>query len=384
MLSYIYLSIMEYIVNCHTHLFTLNQVPVNFITGQRILAASQIGRYKLARLLHRLIPWSDSDILDRLATFLTNGNFSSQEQVFERLCMFYPSDTRFAVHAVDFEYMGAGRTPHSYLEQLAEVAAIKHKYPQRVYPFIGIDPRRPGVFDLFRRYIEEEGFTGIKLYTSMGFFPFDERLYPIYEYAEKHQIPIMTHCSASGPVYGRNIPPKNERIHPKTNRPMAYKNKKNFGDHFATPENYEYLLTDFPLLKICFAHFGGDKQCMKYYKSNDPDGIRDNWFVKVHNLLKKYRNVYADISYASANFDLLVLFNALLQNNTENKEIDIDTLIDDKYAVRNKILFGSDFYMSNIERNERWFSMNVRMGLGERHYKLIAHTNAVRYLNIAE
>jgi predicted TIM-barrel fold metal-dependent hydrolase len=217
----------------------------------------------------------------------------------------------------------------------------------------------------------------------MGFFPFDERLYPIYEYAEKYQIPIMTHCSASGPVYGRNLPPKDQRIHPKTGEPMSYKNKKSFADHYANPDNYHYVLRDFPLLKICFAHFGGDTQCLKYYKSNDPNDLQDNWFIKVHDLLKQYRNTYADISYSSANFDLLVLFNALLQNPTGCKEGDMDAKTSTgNYVTRNKILFGSDFYMSNIERNERWFSMNVRMGLGERHYKLIAHTNAKRYLNI--
>ena len=375
---------MEYIVNCHTHLFTLNQVPTSFITGQNILASSQLSRYNLASLLRKIIPWSDTDALDRLATFLENGNFASQKDVFNRLCLFYPSNTRFAVHTVDFEYMGAGKTPQSYLEQLEEIADIKRKYPQRIYPFIGIDPRRPGVFDLFRQYIEEKDFTGIKLYTSMGFFPFDERLYPIYEYAEKYQIPIMTHCSASGPVYGRNIPSKKERIHPKTNEPMAYKNKKSFGDHYANPDNYEYVLRDFPLLKICFAHFGGDTQCLKYYKSNDTCEIANNWFVKVNTLLKKYRNTYADISYSSANFDLLVLFNALLQNPERCKENDLDVRIGENYVSRNKILFGSDFYMSNIERNERWFSMNIRMGLGEDHYRLIAHTNAIRYLNITD
>ena len=375
---------MKYIVNCHTHLFTLEQVPVNFITGQRILAASPRHRAQLIRLLRRLIPWSDTDVLDRLATFVANGNFPSSEDVFDRLSIFYPSNARFAVHTVDFEYMGAGHTPQDYISQLEEVALVKRKYPQRVYPFIGIDPRRPNLFDLFRRYIETKDFTGVKLYPSMGFFPFDERLYRIYEYCEKYQLPVMTHCSASGPVYGRNTPHRSERVHPKTGKEMPFINKKSFGDHYSNPDNYHYLFKDFPLLKLCFAHFGGDTQCMKYYQSNDPSEIKDNWFVKVKDIVGKYRNAYADISYASANFDLLVLFNALLQNPLEDTAPGMDVKIDGKYVLRNKILFGSDFYMSNIVRNERWFSMNVRMWLGEAHYKLISHTNAVRYLNITD
>jgi predicted TIM-barrel fold metal-dependent hydrolase len=357
---------MPFIVNCHTHLFTFHHVPVHFITGQWLFASSDAGRNRLAHLLFSLNPWSDAGKIYRIATFLHGGNYASQEELFECLCMFYPPSARFAVHAIDFEYMGAGRTPKSYLEQLAELAALKRKYPKKIYPFICTDPRRPDLYDLFKRYIEEEDFTGIKLYPPMGYYPFDERLYPLYDYAQTHQIPVMTHCSSSGSVFSRNTPLPKERFHPKTQTPLKYKNKRQFSDHYTHPDNYTCLLDDFPLLKICFAHFGGDAQCKKYYKSNDPSDIENNWLVKVFRLIKKYRNVYADISYAAADFDLLALFNALLHDPSN----------------KHKMLFGSDFYMSNLERNERWFSMNVRMHLGEESYLQIAHTNALKYLNI--
>lgn len=356
---------MSCIINCHTHLFTFNHVPVRFIAGQQLLASSQAGRSRLARLLLRLNPWSDDGKIDRLAAFLRNGNFDAQEKIYARLAMCYPASARFAVHAIDFEYMGAGRTPVGYLEQLSELSALKRKFPKKIYPFICADPRRADLYHLVIRYIEKEGFTGIKLYPSMGFFPFDERLYPLYEYAQKHQVPIMTHCSSSGPVYGRVIPPPKERIHPKSGAQLKYKNKRHFADHYADPDNYLYVLEDFPHLKLCFAHFGGDAQCMKFYKSNAPEDLRDNWFVKVSNMLRGYGNTYADISYAAADFDLLALFNALLQSP----------------ATKHKILFGSDYYMSSIERNERWFSMNVLMHLGEECYKQIAYVNARRYLD---
>ena len=355
---------MSHIVNCHTHLFTLNHVPVRFVTGQRLLAPTQAGRRRLARMLLKLNPWSDDRKLDRLSVFLQHGNYSTQGEIFEHLSMFYPVSARFAVHAIDFEFMGAGRAPVGYLAQLEELALLKKKFSKKIYPFICADPRRPNLFPLVRHYIEKKGFAGIKLYPSMGFFPFDERLYPVYEYAQEHQIPLMTHCSSSGPVYGRDIPPKRERIHPKTGAAMGYKSKRRFADHYAAPDNYLYVFDDFPLLKLCFAHFGGDTQCLKYYKSNDPSEINNNWFVKVSEMLRRYPNTYADISYSAADFDLLALFNALLQSS----------------ATKRKVLFGSDFYMSSIERNERWFSMNVLMHLGSERYMQIAHDNALRYL----
>lgn len=355
---------MSFIINCHTHLFTFYHVPVRFIFGQRLLASTKAGRSRLAFALFRLNPWNDYGKLDRLAVFIQNGNVDTQAEIYDRLSIYYPSSARFVVHSIDFDYMGAGRSPIPFLGQLKELAELKRIHPKKIYPFVCADPRRPKISSLVRQYIEKKGFAGIKLYPAMGFFPFDERLYPLYEYAQEYQIPIMTHCSCSGPVFGRNIPPKKERFHPKTGAELIGKNKRHFADHYSTPENYFYLLKDFPRLKICFAHFGGDAQCKKYYKSNELSEVRDNWFVQVSQLLRSYPNTYADISYSAANFDLLALFNALLQSST----------------TKHKILFGSDFYMSNIERNERWFSMNVLMHLGEERYMQIAHTNAIKYL----
>lgn len=339
------------IVNCHTHIFTFNHVPSHFIPGQWFIL--------------KFFPWTDRSVRNRFSVFLRSGNVATQEEVFARLCGFYPSDASFAVHSIDFDYMAAGGPKRNYLEQLTELAALKRKYPQKLHPFFCADPRRPDLFDLFRRCVEQDGFCGIKLFPPMGFFPFDERLYPLFDYAQKYELPVMTHCSASGPVFGRKIPPPKERIHPKTQERMVYNSKKSFGDYYTDPQNYRYLLSDFPKLKICFAHFGGDRQCEKYYKSNDQATIRNNWFVKIMELLEHYPNTYADISYASADLDLLALFNAVLH----------------KPETGARILFGSDYYMSGLERNERWFSMNVRMNLGEDQYMQIAHTNALKYLS---
>ena len=45
-------------------------------------------------------------------------------------------------------------------------------------------------------------------------------------------------------------------IHPKTGKKLKRKSKQEFANNFTEPENYKYLLKDFPELKIVVAHIG--------------------------------------------------------------------------------------------------------------------------------
>jgi hypothetical protein len=50
-------------------------------------------------------------------------------------------------------------------------------------------------------------------------------------------------------------------------------------------------------------------------------------------------------------------------------------------GVREKTLFGSDFYMVQQDVSERAFSLNIRAALGEADFKLIAEDNPKRFLS---
>jgi len=58
--------------------------------------------------------------------------------------------------------MGAGKVERDYREQLTELANLRDTYPDSVIPFIHIDPRREGFYDLFITAIEKWGFKGVK------------------------------------------------------------------------------------------------------------------------------------------------------------------------------------------------------------------------------
>ena len=48
--------------------------------------------------------------------------------------------------------------------------------------------------------------------------------------------------------------------------------------------------------------------------------------------------------------------------------------------INHKILFGSDYYMVEIASDERRFGLELRAFLGEKHFRLMAHSNAEEFL----
>jgi predicted TIM-barrel fold metal-dependent hydrolase len=67
----------------------------------------------------------------------------------------------------------------------------------RLIPFLGVDPRRPGALELFRRGIEEWGMRGMKMHPSVGFRPSDAECRPFFELAGRLGVPIACH---TGPM----------------------------------------------------------------------------------------------------------------------------------------------------------------------------------------
>lgn len=353
--------------NCHTHIFTTKNVPDDYfpLKLKDILARRHTSDF-IVKLLHDLNPNDDSDRWDHLAAFLNVGNCNSQLEIFRLLKGFYPTDSKFVVLSMDMTYMKAGKLDQSFEDQLEELVAIKRQYSSQMLPFICVDPRRPDVLDLVRRYIEEHDFQGIKLYPPLDYYPFDDRLRPVYAYAEQNNVPITTHCSRGG-VYYRGKITAAMRKHPKTNKPYPdqRENRDKFTEHLADPSNYIYVLEEFPNLRLCLAHFGGESEWKRYLTTSKGKAGKD-WFSYIRDelFIDKYPNVYADISYTAHNRDFHPLLKVILQEP----------------KVRPRVLYGSDFYMAERTSSERAFSVGLRAFLGEQDYWQIAETNPRQFL----
>ena len=383
-------------INIHTHIFTLNHVPRRFIPLQWLFARN--GRFRtlwifllyLVSGIPRLTLRNPNRKSTRMALFLLRGGRPSQAHILKELMGFYPSGTRFGVHTIDFDYMGAGGftktqetgLTNNYMQQLEEVSRLKasNEFGPILLPFFCVDPRRPDVTELAQDYLMNRGFAGIKLYPAMGFFPGDSRLMPLWEWAARKGVPVMVHCSRNGPVYGR-IKGSGGVVHPVTREPLSQTSLRRWAERYGHPLEYEPLLQRFEGLKICFSHFGGEADCIEIYREG---GIpHDNWFSHICRLMKNYSGVYADISFSLANPDLMAFFHVMAQHRAGPKPGLLKVPYgeaDNRYSMADKILFGSDFYMSELKRNERWFSINVRALMGEESFHRIASINPSRFL----
>jgi len=429
--------------NCHVHLFNIQHIPRHFISkwAPTDLAVRIAKRPRLTRLIMRLF----SRQLNRYSAFLYSALNPDNEGIFKELQGYYPGKTKFVPLSVDFDFMfspvegepKSSQPKKNFREQLKDLAALKRKYPENLYPFVGADPRREaGLLPLVKEYIEEHDFTGIKMYPSMGFFPNDKWLMhpqegvdqePLYAYAERNQIPITVHCipknqnhyRAPVPVWQKEkvrlkfIHPIEEEIrqtekeleeaveeensllysgfgeeHEKFNlirerkkelekglrgrrayiRQMEDNLKRNydFAMFYNHPKWWMEVLEKYPRLKINLAHFGGNKEWDYYLNSPEAkQTYKRSWYYMIRNMLEEYENVYADISFTVFDDQLFPVLKDLLRQP----------------KTRNKVLFGSDFYMLQKDYFERRFGFNVKGYLDDDDYWQIAYYNPRRFLH---
>jgi predicted TIM-barrel fold metal-dependent hydrolase len=349
------------ICNCHIHIFTSEDVPDGFLPLGLMRMLRRGTAAKVADAIMSRLP-SGSGRWERTAAFARTGRRSSAE-IFADIRAQYPRGTKFVVLPMDMEYMGAGRSPRGYLEQLEALRQLHAAHRDVLIPFIAVDPRRVGIRDLVREYVEDHGFRGIKLYPALGFWPTDDRLQPVYEYAQAANIPVMTHCSRGG-VYYRG--PITDRTHPVTRVRIGGGNDR-FCEAYSEPMNFATVLRDYPRLRICLAHWGGGDEWHAYLKRPwpRPDGEK-SWLGEIIDMIGQVDNLYTDISYTASNRDFLPFMKILCSQP----------------RLQDRVLFGSDWYMVQRDATEREFSINLRATIGEEAWQRIAVANPLTYLGV--
>lgn len=344
--------------NVHTHIFNLECVPERFLNHPwlyRILLSNRVTG-KLVEWLNR----SELDFLQKQAQFLKYNAYDWQELIYLDLQLQYPRGTKFVVLTMDMDYMNAGPAKRNFLTQVHEVVELKRKHPDTLLPFLAIDPRRASgkaMKEFARIHIEEKGFHGLKLYTPLGFYPFDERLNEMYAWAAEKRIPLLFHCHQGGGVYYKGDV-KKEWLKPHPDLEYKPAPMKEFRDNFMHPDGFEILLKNHPKLKFCLAHFGGT------YEMEKPS--QNNWFHRIKTLVsKKEHNVYTDVSYS--------LWDT--KHHGKMKEAIADPSCGDR------ILFGTDFYMTEREKPEKVLAGLFREKMGEDLFKKCSYTNVKSFLN---
>lgn len=347
--------------NCHAHVFTSRAVAGNALS---LHVVSLTRSRTMSAMLNGIMRWLPLRRVNRMAALVGIGREPNAQAILDTMKSFYPENSCFVLLPMDFEFAGVGSSPQTYLEQLEELAALVGNPDNRVKPFVAADPRRPNLLGLIREYIEERGFAGIKVYPPLGYFPFDPALNSIYGYAEANEIPVLTHCSRGGVYYKGKIT-KAMKTHPLTNERLGGWPRSKFSDNWTDPRNWSEVLKRHPMLKLCLAHFGGVGEWKKYWKNPARSSTREEtWFSTIADLIEQYEHVYADVSFTAHYRKYWPLLKVLL--NTDK--------------IKDRILFGSDFYMVRIKGKEKVASIALRAAVGEQEYRRMAETNPKRFL----
>jgi len=192
------------------------------------------------------------------------------------------------------------------------------KYPQFI-PFISVSPTMTGrkpVEELEHKY--KWGMKGLKIHpVAQNFAPDDKRMWPVYEWLEKHNLPITAHS-------GINID--------ETSR-------------YGEPRRWNTVLEEFPNLKLILAHLG------------------NGFWDQTIEIADKFLHVM---------FDTAIAISYIQSPTTLDDEAAVDII---KTIGADRILFGSDYPWINPKKDiERIKSLDI----SEDDKKLILGENAVR------
>lgn len=224
-----------------------------------------------------------------------------------------------------------------YEHELEKTLKLQQDNPDRIFPFLAVDPRRENIMDLVKAQnvlgiqgplVSSQGpFYGIKVYPRLGYTPDDLEKIGLLEWCADQNIPLTFHCNTTG------FPP--------------FKNWS--WSDYSDPALWEDYLIKYKDkgLRINFAHWG--------YKN-------EIWSKKISDYIEnsegKYTpHVYTDISCFVADGSMEEAREAYLA----------------KDALKNHVQFGTDYdvmlLVGNKNLNEYFQEFNeVFTNPGGRNY----------------
>jgi predicted TIM-barrel fold metal-dependent hydrolase len=353
----------------HCHVFNLATVPNGFL-GIRIPFKNWFLK-TLEHTLHKIKSKTDTDKLSNFAYFIDFGTNRNIENIAQKLFDYYrdiEKKTIFCPLMMDMRPGIKGKQAVDYFTQIDDMRNLRNKYPDKLLPFIAIDPNNPKAYEIFlKAFSPDYNFFGVKLYPSLGYLPTHPRLMNILEICEEKRIPVTAHCSGASVhtsyrhiknIRGRKLNAKGEIVEYKDNK--WFFRKKKYANYFNHPKNWIPVLETFPKLKLNLAHFGSSREWEKLVKAK-----KNNWAYEIIYLMARYENVYADFSMNIYDENLFDTFNFLLKEDE---------------LLAKRALYGSDFYMVVTEGHFRKIKNNFILAMDENVMQQIACENPRKFL----
>lgn len=184
----------------------------------------------------------------------------------------------------------------NYMEYNRWVFECAREYPDRIIPFVGVDPQRgQKAIELLEEYANRYGAMGVKVYPATGFYPDDESLIPFWSAVEDLGLLTVTHIGAAwGPM----------------------------DEKYCHPYRYKKVLDRYPSVNIVMAHLGG------------------KWREETLSIVERYENAYTDCS-------------ALQGWLPSNPEMALRRLREVAQRIPDKVIFGSDWPLFELQYTTR-------------------------------
>jgi hypothetical protein len=431
---------------------------------------------KLWSFMGKLPGKNTKELIKRYLTIGRHAFHKRQSDTFARLRKQYPPGSGFVVLPMDMEYMNAGglKKESRYRQQMADLAEIKNDHPNSFYPFVFADPRRfvpvekeinyqeadkeyfnysiqtdAGgrktvlLSDCFiKDLVEGHQFSGFKIYPALGYYPFDEKLLPLWKYAADNNLPVLTHC-IRGTIYYRGRKKREWYEHPLFEefagkgdnnqdifKPLLLPQRQNmdFSVNFTHPLNYLCLLeetllreligrskdqklkdlfgykdpktklsSDLSALKLCFGHFGGEDEWKRFLEKD-----RDNFSTKILELPDRGLDLLNDAEGVRSKTKTeqvwkgadwyTIICSLMLQK--PNVYADISYILHDaaiapllkqtltNTKLRQKVLYGTDFYVVRNHKSDKELLADMMAVLDTEEFDQIARTNPRKFLNL--
>jgi predicted TIM-barrel fold metal-dependent hydrolase len=353
----------------HCHVFNYRDVPDKFLgiripQNERLLAG-------IENILRRFANSSHKDKYSNLAYFINFLRSRTTIEITEKLVSYYSEKNLILCPLMMDMSMGIkGKIIDDFQIQIEKMKALRDLFPERILPFLALDPNNAELKKNFMKVFSEIGgynFFGVKIYPSLGYLPSHPLLMEVFEICEACRIPVTAHCSSAivhtGRKYIDNIPGFHQNADGSwSNEPISVKFRKrsDYADFFNQPTNWIKVLERFPQLKLNLAHFGGDTEWQKYIS-----GETENWVNRIIDMMNRYNGLYADFSYTFYNRKYSKSLKKLLSENEQ---------------IASRVLYGSDFYMVVSEGHFRSLKTSFTTTMGDELMKKIARENPMRFL----
>ncbi|MEM2740254.1 MAG: amidohydrolase family protein [Candidatus Bathyarchaeia archaeon] len=258
----------------------------------------------------------------------------------------YPSETRRAdifpkpqtgvTRYMEFSYPDV--TVEKQREVVEFVANLQREAPDRIIGFVWLEPRLKDAVQILEWAVTSKEVKGVKMIPD-HWYPYDGFMYPVYEKAEKLDVPILFH---SGILFG-------------------FKDSS----RFCRPVNYEVLLS-FPDLRFALAH------------------ISWPWVDECIALWGRFRS-YTLRELGRSRDDIRMFIDITPGTPLIYRRNALQKLI--VYGVEDYMLFGTDCRASRLEHAKQHIERDTSIlrqliGVSEETVGKIMGGNALRFLGI--